>query len=160
MKAGVNLKDQVIKMEDKIEDIMDERKTSGLLTKTKLSASDKRQLQTWEKDLDALRLEEANLYRILAGEDVKEPRESKSFREADVEHIALATGVDLRSQYGDMRKQRWTKLPERDFPEKRLELLVTEWVKISNIMTFLRETSHRLLIDRVIEAVVELFDGR
>jgi len=99
------------------------------------------------------------LYRILAGEDVKKKRESKSFGDADVEHIALATGIDLRSPEGDLEQQRWTTLPDGDFPDDRLASLCAEWAEVSEVVAFCRETSHRLLIDRVVEAAVRIFDG-
>mmetsp|Transcript_10659 Transcript_10659/g.32068 ORF Transcript_10659/g.32068 Transcript_10659/m.32068 type:complete len:371 (+) Transcript_10659:1927-3039(+) len=164
--AGVNVNEQLLKVEKeiveikaKIDALEAKIEASGLLDKDDLTPGETRKLSTWEKNLDRLALEKANLYRILAGEDVKQARESKSFREADVAHIALATGIDLRSPYGDLKKQLWTTLPDGDFPDARVVSLCTEWRSVSEGSTFFHETSHRAPIDRVLQAVVKEFDG-
>eukprot|EP00634_Sargassococcus_sp_CCMP2135_P008293 CAMPEP_0198674370 /NCGR_PEP_ID=MMETSP1467-20131203/97875_1 /TAXON_ID=1462469 /ORGANISM="unid. sp., Strain CCMP2135" /LENGTH=360 /DNA_ID=CAMNT_0044411265 /DNA_START=49 /DNA_END=1128 /DNA_ORIENTATION=+ len=157
--AGVNLNDQLMDVAAEIKAAKLARDSSGLLDKDDLTKGEERKLAELKKDLDALLLKEANLYRILAGEDVKQARESKSFREADVAHIALATGIDLRSPYGDLKKQLWTTLPDGDFPDARVVSLCTEWRSVSEGSTFFHETSHRAPIDRVLQAVVKEFDG-
>ena len=160
--AGVNLKDELDEVEKKIEDIEGERKASGLLTKKRLSASEKRQLETYKEDLDRWALEEANLYRILAGEDVKDPSESKSFSASDLtlEHITFATGIDVIGSEVNFKRWAWDDLPQdgpsatRDFPEDVVDRLACDWERTANRTILSHETSHRSLIDLVLRCVV------
>ena len=157
-----HVKDEIRQVKIEMGEVCNERNT--LLTKKRLGANQKRKLESLEHALDRLALKKAKLYRILAGEDVKEPREPKSFSASDLtlEHITFATGIDVTGT--DSETESWDALPEGGpdngtFSSAVINDVAEEWEFLAERIVFTSDTTHNRLIHFMLEhATFKYFD--